>query len=77
MFYSFDDGLAHWVMWNSEAFWAQPVDSQTAMINWLRADLAAANANRAAVPWLIAVAHKAWCVRLPRAARCKRALPLR
>jgi len=47
------------------------------MINWLRADLAAANANRAAVPWLIAVAHKAWCVRLPRAARCKRALPLR
>ena len=77
MFYSFDDGLAHWVLWNSEAFWAQPLDSQTAMINWLRADLAAANANRAAVPWLIAVAHKAWCVRLPRAARCKRALPLR
>ena len=60
MFYSFDDGLAHFVMWDSEAYWAQPVDSQTAMENWLRADLAAANANREAVPWVIALAHKSW-----------------
>jgi hypothetical protein len=31
------------------------------MENWLAADLAKANANRAAVPWIIALAHKAWC----------------
>jgi hypothetical protein len=42
MFYSFDSGLAHHVMWDTEAFWSQPLDSQTAMINWLRADLAKA-----------------------------------
>ena len=60
MFYSLDDGLTHFIFWDSEAFWSQPVDSQTAMVNWLRADLAAANANRAAVPWVIALAHKTW-----------------
>ncbi len=60
MFYSLDDGLTHFIFWDSEAFWAQPVDSQTAMLNWLRADLAAANANRAAVPWVVALSHKTW-----------------
>ena len=54
MFYSFNDGLTHFVMWDSEAYWSQPKDSQTAMENWLRADLAAANADRAAHPWVIA-----------------------
>lgn len=29
-------------------------------MNWLRADLAAANAARAAVPWVVALGHKAW-----------------
>lgn len=58
MFYSWSDGLIHWVMWDSEAYWSQPVDSQTAMQNWLRADLAAANADRAAHPWVISISHK-------------------
>lgn len=60
MFYSFDDGLAHFLMWDSEAFWSQPADSQLAMLNFIQADLAKANANRAAVPWIISLAHKAW-----------------
>ena len=30
------------------------------MIDWLRADLAAANAARAEVPWIVALGHKAW-----------------
>jgi hypothetical protein len=60
MFYSLDEGLVHFVFWNSEAWWAQPVDSQTRMMNWLVADLAAANANRASVPWIVSLAHKAF-----------------
>lgn len=60
MFYSLDDGLTHFVFWDSEAYWSQPVDSQTAMMNWLKADLVKANANRATVPWIIALAHKMW-----------------
>ncbi len=60
MYYSLDDGLTHFIFWDSEAFWAQPLDSQTSMINWLKADLAKANANRAAVPWIISLSHKTW-----------------
>lgn len=60
MFYSFDEQLVHFVMWDSEAFWSQPVDSQTSMVNWLIADLAKANANRGVVPWVIALSHKTW-----------------
>ena len=60
MFYSFDEGLVHFVLWDSEAWWAQPAESQATMLAWLRADLAAANANRAAVPWLVSVSHKSW-----------------
>lgn len=60
MFYSLDIGLAHWVMVNTEAWWARPAAEQAAMMAWLKADLAAANANRAAVPWVIVSGHKAW-----------------
>ena len=56
MFYSFVDGLTHFLMWDTEAFWSQPLDSQTAMINWITADLAAANAARATVPWVVRAA---------------------
>ena len=60
MFYSFDQGLVHFVFWNSEAWWAQPVDAQSRMMNWLVADLATANANRASVPWIVSLAHKSF-----------------
>jgi hypothetical protein len=52
--------LTHFIFWDSEAYWSQPVDSQTAMMNWLKGDLVKANANRATVPWVIALAHKTW-----------------
>ena len=60
MFYSVNEGLAHFVFVDTEAWWAQPADSQTAMQNWLTADLAAANAQRDVRPWLIALGHKAY-----------------
>jgi hypothetical protein len=60
MFYSFNEGLVHFLFWDSEAYWSQPVDSQTAMVNWMKSDLVAANNNRANVPWVIAFAHKSW-----------------
>lgn len=60
MFYSLNDGLTHFIFWDTEAFWTQPVDSQTAMINWLRADLDAANAARSQTPWIVALGHKGW-----------------
>ena len=72
MFYSVDQGLAHYIFIDTEAYWSQPVDSQTAMENWLAADLAKANANRAAVPWVIGLGHKTWwCVAC---AACSRGL---
>ena len=59
IFYSLDIGLAHFIFFSTEVYWAQPevVARQAA---WMAADLARANANRAAVPWIIAIAHKAW-----------------
>jgi hypothetical protein len=30
------------------------------MINWLRADLDAANAARSQTPWIVALGHKGW-----------------
>jgi hypothetical protein len=59
LYYSFDvpDALTHFVVFSTEAYWASPgiVAAQEA---WLRADLAKANANRAAIPWIVAFAHK-------------------
>ena len=54
-------GLVHWIFWNTEAWWSgiSPAE-QAAMLQWMEADLAKANANRAAVPWIISSAHKAW-----------------
>jgi acid phosphatase type 7 len=58
-YYSLDIGAIHWIFFSTEVFWAAPgaVDSQ---INWMKADLARANANRAAVPFVAASAHKSW-----------------
>ena len=59
LYYSVDVGLVHWVFFSTEPYWSQLaiVDSQ---LNWLRADLEKANANRANVPWIVAIGHKAW-----------------
>mmetsp|Transcript_3427 Transcript_3427/g.11917 ORF Transcript_3427/g.11917 Transcript_3427/m.11917 type:complete len:511 (-) Transcript_3427:173-1705(-) len=64
--YSFDIGPAHVVAYNTEAFF-QPQDYNVsymqAMYDWLEQDLKRANANRAAVPWVIVHAHRPmYCV---------------
>mmetsp|Transcript_24291 Transcript_24291/g.43210 ORF Transcript_24291/g.43210 Transcript_24291/m.43210 type:complete len:432 (-) Transcript_24291:27-1322(-) len=57
-FYSFDIGKAHFTILNSEAYFYLDTVSQQVQQDWLVSDLAAANANRAAVPWLFVFAHK-------------------
>lgn len=58
-YYSFDVGIVHVVAFSTEVYWSSPgqVESQ---LNWLKRDLAKANANRAAVPWVVAMAHKSY-----------------
>jgi hypothetical protein len=59
LYYSLDVGLVHWVFFSTEVFWSQ-ADIIESQLNWLKADLAKANANRAAVPWIVVAGHKAW-----------------
>lgn len=59
LYYSFDVDLVHWVSISTEVYWSQQ-DAAAAQLNWLRADLAKANANRASVPWIVAFGHKSW-----------------
>lgn len=66
-FYSFDLGLVHYVAIDTEIYAYQ---QQTAaslspftreqQLAWLESDLAAANANRDRVPWVVAFGHKGW-----------------
>ena len=84
LWYSFDSGLAHWLVdrppheWicayaqaHSPPFpplpcriaftsetWTMSPSQITTQLAWLKADLAKANANRAAVPWVLAYSHK-------------------
>lgn len=59
LFFSFDVGPVHLVIIDDG--WVVTPDSQPdfepAFTEWLRADLAAADMNRAAVPWIITVHH--------------------
>lgn len=59
IYYSFDVGLVHWVAISTEVFWSQQGAAE-AQLNWLKADLVKANANRAKVPWIVAFGHKSW-----------------
>jgi hypothetical protein len=57
-FYSFDLGKAHFVVLNSEAYFYLHAEARKAQRDWLIQDLAQADSNKAAVPWLIVMAHK-------------------
>jgi hypothetical protein len=57
-FYSFDLGKAHFVALNSETYFYLSAEARKTQMNWLTQDLAQADANKAAVPWLIVMAHK-------------------
>ncbi len=59
-FYSFDWGLVHFISLNTEADERNyiPATVQAAQNAWLAADLAAADANRDNVPWIVVQAHQ-------------------
>lgn len=56
-FYSFDLGPAHFVMFNTEAYWDDDNITITTQLNWLLDDLEKANNNRELRPWLILLSH--------------------
>jgi hypothetical protein len=58
LYYSFNLGRAHFVMYNSEALFYMDNEVLRIMKLWLEEDLAKANENRQEVPWLIVSAHK-------------------
>ena len=61
LFWSRDIGPVHLVSYNTEVFfWPQyyGADNAAQQHSWLDADLAAADANRAAVPWIVVSGHR-------------------
>lgn len=73
-YWSTDIGTVHVVAYNTEAFFwpalfdAQHIAAQTA---WLAADLARADANREAVPWIIVMGHRPmYCTATQADGRC-------
>ena len=61
LWFSWDAGLVHYValdteIWDSSR--SQGNVSRAAMLTWLRADLEKAQANRAAVPWIVCHGHQ-------------------
>lgn len=61
LYYSFDMGLIHVVVYNSEVFfWPESygVEQMQTMFEWLERDLKKAFENRKQVPWLMAIAHR-------------------
>ncbi len=61
LFWSADIGPVHLVSYNTEAyFWPKhfTYEHAAAQHAWLDTDLAAADANRAAVPWVVVMAHR-------------------
>jgi hypothetical protein len=61
-FFSWDAGLVHYVAINTEAYFGVGTKPGQATIadqySWLKADLTAANANRANVPWIVVHGHR-------------------
>jgi hypothetical protein len=64
MWWSMDVGGLHIITLSSEVYFARPQDVAT-QLAWLKADLAAANANRDTVPWVMTHFHRpSWCSNL-------------
>lgn len=59
-YYSWDHGPVHFVSFSTELyFWdSRLAEGIPAQYEWLEADLAAANRNRAETPWIVAFAHR-------------------
>ncbi|KAL4525182.1 hypothetical protein Ndes2437B_g03076 [Nannochloris sp. 'desiccata'] len=61
LYYSFDMGLIHIVVYNSEVFfWPESygIEQMRAMFEWLESDLEIASKNRKRVPWVMAIGHR-------------------
>jgi predicted phosphohydrolase len=67
LFYSFDVGLVHFISYNTETYFnmtgngalsGDGNDCVKAQYNWMKADLAIANANRAVTPWIVVFGHR-------------------
>merc|ERR1711871_1275820 len=67
LYYSYDTGLIHFVSYNTEAYFnmtgngadsGDGNDCVKTQYNWLKQDLARANDNRGAVPWIIVFGHR-------------------
>ena len=57
--YSWDAGLVHYAAISSEVYFGAGNSSMLQLqFDWLKADLKKANANRAAVPWIVVAAHR-------------------
>jgi predicted phosphodiesterase len=60
LWYSWNQGLIHWLAFDTEVYTYSPDSHQQRnQIDFIRNDLIEANKNRAAQPWIIAYAHKA------------------
>ncbi|GAB9465746.1 Calcineurin-like phosphoesterase [Globisporangium polare] len=59
-FYSFNAGLVHFVFYSTEVYFKKTKESDIVarQEQWLREDLARANANRAQQPWIIVLGHR-------------------
>lgn len=55
LYYSFNNGLVHYLVFNSETYIEGGIEN---MLNFMTADLAAV--DRAVTPWVVAYSHKLW-----------------
>ena len=61
-YYSWDAGLVHYVATSTEVWFGVhavgETDTCSKQLEWLKADLAKANANRANIPWIVVHGHR-------------------
>ena len=58
LWYSFDIGPIHFVIYSTEVFFGDDERTVESMITWLKDDLDKANLQRSAKPWIIAMGHR-------------------
>eukprot|EP01065_Artemidia_motanka_P042868 TRINITY_DN581_c0_g1_i1.p1 TRINITY_DN581_c0_g1~~TRINITY_DN581_c0_g1_i1.p1 ORF type:complete len:567 (+),score=211.15 TRINITY_DN581_c0_g1_i1:71-1702(+) len=62
MYFSWDYGLVHYVAMSTELWFGvkstQPSVNLTTFLDWFKADMAKANKNRKAVPWVVVHGHR-------------------
>ena len=76
-FYSFDVGLIHYVIINTEVYKYQKETASSPLpfspeeqLKWLEEDLKLANKSRKQVPWIVMAGHKGWYMNEFSGTRC-------